>query len=207
MIKKLLSFFGVIMVLWVLLAGQAYSQIAAGFKQGQVTYFTNNGTLYFGSNNPAVMTLTNNIRLSNATLIVDGTATVTNNGTSIVSNQTVQGENLWTPLYVTLTASTNHNYNVTNHSVIVITNAVGAGDAIVFTGFSGTGNGKRLTLINQTGSNMVFLATNANSRGDMRINLLGLDGGIGRTNTTGQGSAEFMYDVASTNWNIINLMF
>lgn len=184
--------------------------VPVGFRQAPVTYFTNNGALYFGSNGPSLLLLTNSVNLDKASLTVGTSGSFTNNGAMVVSNTVQLGWVQESAKFVSLTDVTNSDVNVQATSLLVITNTSATG--MVLTGFANEGltaigalsntwqSGRTLRVINLSGTNCTLLGDSTNSTSFYRIRLP--EGSS--TNVGSHGTATFLY--FSTNWHLLHLL-
>lgn len=176
-----------------------------------LVFITNNGTVYMGSNQTAVLTFTNAAAF---TAPVTFSGAVTNSGTLVMSNSFQLGARFESVGMVGLSSITNHDLAAGDASFLVLTNQT-AGD-IVITGFlpgavgapkSATNTlwfGRLLQVVNATGTNCTLLASSeAASTNSSEVCRILLPAGTS-TNLGGRGTATLLY--FSTNWHLINLM-
>lgn len=177
--------------------------LPVGYYQAPVTLMTNDWVVFVPSNCPG-MVITNSTDFSNSAPVrIRAGSTFTVDNSATLSNAQLRGALIVDPTYAAITVPTNNGYNVRNISLLIITNC--STNAFVFTGFTNGIVGQVVDVINRTGTNMEFKCTNSLSASINQIDLMGVD--LVSTNTTGRGSARFIYDGSSSNWNLQSIVY
>lgn len=177
--------------------------LPVGYYQPPVTLMTNDWIVFVPSNCPG-MVVTNGMDVSNSAPVrIRAGSTLTVDTTSTLSNAHVRGALIIEPTYAVITVPTNNGYNIKNISLLIVTNC--STNSIVFSGFTNGIVGQVVDVVNRTGTNMTFLCTNSLSASINQFDLMGIHDTV--TNTVGKGSARFIYDGSSSNWNLQSIVY